>query len=105
MEALICDCKEDYDTDDTQDLYISNMNYSELLMDEDDQDHHSNDADRKLGYKNGSFIDTIARHADRILGVNSAFNLDSSSSPVSHPLPGGHVERQLTQDCTCGSCH
>ena len=38
MEALICDHKEDYDTDDTQDLYISNMNYSERLMEEVDQD-------------------------------------------------------------------
>ena len=43
-------------------------------MDEVDQDRHSNDADRKLGYKNGSFIDTIARHADCILGVKSTFH-------------------------------
>ena len=38
MEALIEDCKLDYDTNYTQDLYIANMNHPELLMDEGDKD-------------------------------------------------------------------
>ena len=104
MEALICDCKENYDTDDTQDLCISNMNYSELLMDEVDRDRHSNDTDHKLGHKNVSFIDTITRHTNCILGVKSTFHLDSLSSLASCPLPDGEVERQLTHDCTGSSC-
>ena len=60
MEALIEDCKADYDTDYTQDLYIANMNDTELLMDEVDKDRTSTEADRKKLYKEGSFIGTIA---------------------------------------------
>ena len=68
MEALIEDQKADYDTDYTQDLYIANMNHPELLMEEVDKDRTSTDADCKKGYKEGSFIGTIAYHADRVLG-------------------------------------
>ena len=68
MEALIEDRKTDYDTDYTQDLYIANMNHTVLLMDEVDKDRTSTDAERKKLYKEGSFIGTIARHADWILG-------------------------------------
>ena len=68
MEALIEDHKTDYDTDYTQDLYIANMNHPESLMEEVDKDRTSTDAERKKLYKEGSFIGTIARHADRILG-------------------------------------
>ena len=67
-------------------------------MDKVDQDCHSNDADWKLGYQNGSFIDTISRHADCILGIKSTFHLDSSLSPVSCPLPGGQIEHQISRD-------
>ena len=38
MEALIEDQKADYDTDYTQDLYITNINYSAVLMEELDKD-------------------------------------------------------------------
>ena len=72
-------------------------------MDEVDLDRHSNDADRKLGYKNGPFIDTITRHADCILGVKSTFHFDSLSSLVSCPLPVGQVERQVSRGRTGGS--
>ena len=68
MEALIEDRKADYDTDYTQDLYIANMNHPELLMEEVDKDRTSTDKSCKKGYKEGSFIGTIARHADRVLG-------------------------------------
>ena len=69
MEALIEDQKADYDIDYTQDLYIANMNHPELLMEEVDKDQTSTDADRKKGYKEGSFIGTIACHADHVLGI------------------------------------
>ena len=68
MEALIEDRKADYDTDYTQDLYIANMNHPELLMEEVDKDQTSTDANQKKGYKEGSIISTIARHAYWILG-------------------------------------
>ena len=45
MEALIEDCKTDYDTDYTQDLYIANMNHHKLLMDEVDKDRTSTDTE------------------------------------------------------------
>ena len=60
MEALIEDQKASYDTDYTQDLYIENMNHPELLMEEVDKDWTSTDANQKKGYKEGSFISTIA---------------------------------------------
>ena len=68
MEALIEDRTSNYDTDYTQDLYVANMNNPELLMEEVDKDRTSTDAKRKKLYKEGSFIGTIARHADRIFG-------------------------------------
>ena len=49
MEALIFDHKEDYDKDDTQDLYISNMNYAKALMEEVDRDCTSIDPDWRQG--------------------------------------------------------
>ena len=64
METFIEDRKSDYDTDYTQDLYITNTNYPELLMEEVDKDCTSTDADCKKGYKEGSFIGTITYHAD-----------------------------------------
>ena len=79
MEALIEDRKANYDTDYTQDLYIANMNDTVLLMEEVDKDRTSTDAERKKLYKEGSFIGTIARHADRILGSCSTFHV---SSPI-----------------------
>ena len=45
------------------------MNYPELLMEEVDKDRTSTDADRKKDYKEGSFIGTIACHADCVLGI------------------------------------
>ena len=77
MEALIEDRKANYDTDYTQDLYIANMNDTELLMDKVDKDRTSTEADRKKLYKEGSFIGTIARHADQILGSCSTFHVSS----------------------------
>ena len=69
MEALIEDRKSDYDTDYTQDLYIANMNHHKLLlMDEVDKDRTSTDTEQQKLYKEGSFIGTIACHADRVLG-------------------------------------
>ena len=73
----------------TQDLYIANMNDTELLMDEVDKDRTSTEADRKKLYKEGSFIGTIARHADRILGSRSTFHVSSPDDTKSQPLPGG----------------
>ena len=81
MEALIKDRKADYDTDYTQDLYIANMNHPELLMEEVDKDRTSTDKSCKKGYKEGSFIGTIARHADRVLGSRSTFHV---SAPDTH---------------------
>ena len=82
MKALIEDRKADYDTDYTQDLYIANMNHPELLMEEVDKDRTSTNQSQKNGYKEGSFIGTIARHADRILGSRSTFNV---SAPETQP--------------------
>ena len=69
MEALIKDRKADYDTNYTQDLYIANMNHPEMLMKEVDKDQTFTNADRRKGYKEGSFISTIACHADCVLGI------------------------------------
>ena len=77
MEALIEDRKADYDEDYTQELYIANMNDTLLLMDEVDKDRTSTKTDRQQLYKEGSFIGTIARHADRILGSRSTFHASS----------------------------
>ena len=68
MEALIEDRTSNYDTDYTQDLYVANMNHPELLMEEVDKDQTSTDAKRQKLYKEGSFIGTIARHANCLLG-------------------------------------
>lgn len=68
MEALIEDQTSDYDTNYTQDLYVANMNNPELLMEEVDKDRTSTDVERKKLYKEGSFIGTIACHANHILG-------------------------------------
>ena len=68
MEALIEDRTSNYDTNYTQDLYVANMNHPELLMEEVDKDRTSTDAERQKLYKEGSFIGTITRHADRLLG-------------------------------------
>ena len=38
-------------------------------MEEVDKDQTSTDADKKKGYKEGSFIVTIACHVDRVLGI------------------------------------
>ena len=98
MEALIEDQKADYDTDYTQDLYIANMNDTELLMDEVDKDQTSTEADRKKLYKEGSFIGTIARHADRILGSRSTFHASSPDATTTRPLPGGRNDRPFNRD-------
>ena len=83
MEALIEDRKSDYDTDYTQDLYIANMNHHELLMDEVDKDRTSTDTERQKLYKEGSFIETIARHADRVLGSRSTFHASAPDTTTS----------------------
>ena len=77
MEALIEDCKANYDTDYTQDLYIANMNHPELLMEEVDKDWISTDANCKKLYKEGPFIGTIARYADQILGPHCTFHVSA----------------------------
>ena len=70
MEALIEDYKADYVTEYTQDLYVANMNHPELLMEEVDKDRTSTtDTEHQKGYKEGSFIGTIACHADQVLGI------------------------------------
>ena len=83
MEALIEDHKADYDTEYTQDLYVANMNHAELLMEEVDKDCTSTDTERQKGYQEGSFIGTIARHADRVLGICSTFHVSAPDSTTS----------------------
>ena len=95
MEALIEDRKANYDTDYTQDLYIANMNHTVLLMDEVDKDRTSTDADRQKLYKEGSFIGTIAQHADQILGSQSTFHVSAPDATPSRPLPGGRNDCQF----------
>ena len=98
MEALIEDRKADYDTDYTQDLYIANMNNTVSLFEEVDKDRTSTDAERKKLYKEGSFIGTIARHADRILGSQSTFHTSAPDTTTSRPLPGGKFDRQFNDN-------
>ena len=69
MEALIEDHKADYDTEYTQDFYVANMNYPEILMEEVDKNCTSTDTERQKGYKEGSFIGTIACHTNWVLGI------------------------------------
>ena len=98
MEALIEDQKADYDTDYTQDLYITNINYSAVLMEELDKDWTSTNADYKKAYKEGSFIGTITCHADQVLGVCSTFHASSLDTTSSQPLPGGRIVHKLNWD-------
>ena len=97
MKALIEDHNADYDTDYTQDLYIANMNFLGALTKEVDKDRSSTDADCKKAYKEGSFIGTIACHADRVLGICSTFHASSPNTNISCPLPGGRVDHKLNQ--------
>ena len=98
MEALIEDHKSDYDTDYTQDLYIvANMNYHEMLFKELDKDCTSTDTERQKLYKEDSFIGTIARHADHILGSRSTFHVSAPDTTISRPLPGGRIDCQNRQ--------
>ena len=92
MEALIEDRKADYDTEYTQDVYIANMNHSVSLFEEVDKDRTSTDAERQKLYKEGSFIGTIARHADRVLGSQSTFHSSAPDTTTSRPLPGGKFD-------------
>ena len=83
MEALIEDCKADYDTEYTQDLYVANMNHDKLLMEEVDKDCTSTDTERQKDYKEGSFIGTIACHDDWVLVICSTFHASSSDTTIS----------------------
>ena len=94
MEAFIEDRKADYDTDYTQDLYTVNMNHPELLMEEVDKDQTSTDANQKKGYKEGSFIGTIAQHTEQVLGICSTFHVSAPDVTTSRPLSGGRNDCQ-----------
>ena len=68
------------------------MNNAASLFEEVDKDRTSTDAERKKLYKEGSFIGTIARHADRILGSQSTFHTSAPDISSSRHLPGGKFD-------------
>ena len=67
-------------------------------MEEVDKDLTSTNTDWKKAYQEGSFIGTIACHADCILGIRSMFHTLSPNTTLSRPLPGGRVDCKLNQD-------
>ena len=69
-----------------------------LVLVEVDNDRTSTDADCKKLYKEGSFISTIALHADQILGSQSIFHVSAPDAATSQPLPGGRNDRQFNRD-------
>ena len=81
------------------------MNHPELLMEEVDKDCTYTDADLKKGYKEGSFIGTIAYHADQVLGICSTFHVSSPDTIKSRPLPGGRNDCQMNRDRERLPCH
>ena len=96
--------KADYDTEYTQYLYVTNMNHPELLVEKVDKDHTSTDTERQKGYKEGSFIGTIACHANWVLGICSTFHISTPYSTTSRPLPGGRNDLQ-NQERQPRLCH
>ena len=64
-------------------FFIANVNYSATLMEEVDKVQTSTDTDCKKGYKQGSFIGTIARHADKVIGICSTFHASSPDTTTS----------------------
>ena len=63
-------------------------------MEEVDKDRTSTDTERQKLYKEDSFIGTIARHADRVLGSRSTFHVSAPDTIISRPLPGGRIDQQ-----------
>ena len=105
MSAIILDRKEDYDKEATQNVYISNMDNSELILDRVDRDRKSTNTELQDKYKNGSFPHTICQIVAE-LSNSSSFRSPSSSPGLrpfdatpqrfSHPFPGKPGNRRLS---------